>query len=233
MSRSVLVTGGNRGIGLAVARAFQARGDRVAVTYRKSPPPDLFGVECDVTDAAAVDRAFGLAEDRNGPIEILVSNAGITDDRLLPMMRGDHFDTVVDTNLAGAYRVVRRASTGMLRARWGRIVFVSSVSALRGAPGQVNYAASKAGLIGMARSIARELGSRGVTANVVLPGFITTDMTDALPEKLRSEALAQIPVARYGGPADVAAAVTFLASDAAGYITGALLPVDGGVGMGL
>ncbi|MFF2555871.1 3-oxoacyl-ACP reductase FabG [Nocardia sp. NPDC058058] len=233
MSRSVLITGGNRGIGLAIARAFAERGDRVAVTYRKNPPPDLFGVECDVTDPVAVDHAFDLAQEQNGPIEILVSNAGITQDRLLPMMRPEQFDEVLDTNLTGAYRVARRASTGMLKARWGRIIFVSSVSALRGAPGQVNYAASKSGLIGMARSIAQELGSRGVTANVVLPGLIDTDMTAELPEKVRAAALAQIPAARIGDPADVAAAVTFLASDAASYITGALLPVDGGLAMGL
>src|SRR5216683_2347566 len=233
LSRSVLITGGNRGIGLAIARTFQAEGHRVAVTHRDSPPPEcLLGVRCDVTKPAEVDTAFAAAERAHGPIEVLVSNAGITEDVLLLRMEEDQFSRVLDTNLAGAYRVARRAVRSMLRTDWGRIVFVSSVAAVRGAPGQVNYAASKAGLAGMARAIAREFGSRNITANVVLPGFIPTDITKALPEKLRRDALTQIPVGRYGESAEVAAAVAFLASDAAGYITGAMLPVDGGLGMG-
>lgn len=233
MSRSVLVTGGNRGIGLAIARAFAANGDRVTATHRACPPPDgLFGVRCDVTDPAQVEAAFAAAGREHGPVEVLVSNAGITDDVLLLRMTEERFSRVLDANLAGAYRVARAAVGGMLTAGWGRIIFVSSVAAVRGAPGQVNYASSKAGLSGMARAIAHELGTRNITANVVLPGFIPTDITNALPEKLRQRALTQIPMGRYGEAAEVAAAVTFLASDAAGYITGALLPVDGGLGMG-
>ncbi|MCM2430001.1 3-oxoacyl-ACP reductase FabG [Streptomyces sp. RKAG337] len=234
MSRSVLVTGGNRGIGLAVANAFLAQGDRVAVTCRESPPPDgkLLAVRCDVTDSGQIDAAFEEAERAHGPVEVLVSNAGIIDDVLLLRMREEQFTRVVDTNLTGAYRVARRAARGMVRGGWGRIVLISSVAAVRGAPGQANYAASKAGLGGLARAVARELGSRAITANVVLPGFIPTDINADLPEKVRREALAQIPAGRYGRPEEVAAAVTFLASDAAGYITGVLLPVDGGLGMG-
>jgi beta-ketoacyl ACP reductase len=233
LGRSILITGGNRGIGLAIAHAFQDQGDRVAVTYRSAPPPDpVFGVKCDVTEPGQVDAAFAEAESANGPVEVVVSNAGITEDVLLVRMKEEQFLRVLDTNLAGAYRVARRAARGMLRAGWGRIILISSVAAVRGAPGQVNYAASKAGLAGMARAIARELGPRNITANVVLPGFIPTDITDALPEKLRRQALEQIPAGRYGEPSEVAAAVTFLASDAAGYITGALLSVDGGLGMG-
>ncbi len=234
MSRSVLVTGGNRGIGLAVARAFEANGDRVAVTHRGSgPPAGLFGVKCDVTDGSQVDEAFAAVEEEHGPVEVLVSNAGIIEDVLLLRMREEQFDRVLDVNLRGAYRVARRASRDMVRAGWGRMIFVSSVSAMRGAPGQANYAASKAGLVGLARAIARECGPRGVTANVVLPGFIPTDITDALPEKLRKSVLAQIPAGRYGEPDEVAATIAFLASDAAGYINGTMLPVDGGLGMGL
>ncbi len=234
MSRSVLVTGGNRGIGLAVARAFVANGDRVAVTHRDSGPPEgLFGVKCDVTDGDQVNEAFTAVEEAHGPVEVLVSNAGIIEDVLLLRMREEQFDRVLDVNLRGAYRVARRASRDMIRAGWGRMIFVSSVSAMRGAPGQANYAASKAGLVGLARAIARECGPRGVTANVVLPGFIPTDITAALPEKLRTSVLAQIPAGRYGEPDEVAAAIAFLASDAAGYINGTMLPVDGGLGMGL
>jgi NAD(P)-dependent dehydrogenase (short-subunit alcohol dehydrogenase family) len=233
MARSVLVTGGNRGIGLAIARAFEAAGDKVAVTHRGSGAPDgLLGVRCDVTDAEQVDAAFTEVEQANGPVEVLVSNAGITDDTLLMRMSDEQFTRVLDANLTGAYRVAKRASKAMLKARWGRMVFISSVTALSGSAGQVNYTASKAGLIGIARSIVRELGSRNITANVVAPGFIPTGMTDALSESQREAALAQIPVRRFGEPEEVAAAVTFLASHAAGYVNGAVLPVDGGLGMG-
>ncbi|MGH3899581.1 MAG: 3-oxoacyl-ACP reductase FabG [Pseudonocardiaceae bacterium] len=237
MTRSVLVTGGNRGIGLAIARAFAKQGDRVAVTYRGSEVPEglaaeLFPVRCDVTDGAAVDAAFAEAEQAHGPIEVLVSNAGITDDALLLRLTEEQFSRVLDTNLTGAYRVAKRAAKSMLRARRGRMVFISSVVALSGAPGQVNYAASKAGLIGIARSIARELGSRSITANVVAPGYIDTEMTAAVSQARREEMLGSIPLRRRASPEEVAAVVTFLASDAAGYITGVVLPVDGGLGMG-
>jgi 3-oxoacyl-[acyl-carrier protein] reductase len=230
----VLVTGGNRGIGLAIARAFSEAGDKVAVTHRGSGAPDgLFGVRCDVTDEASVDAAFSEVEAEYGPVEVLVSNAGITDDKLLMRMSQDSFTGVIDANLTGAYRVAKRATAGMLKARGGRMVFISSVVALTGAPGQANYAASKAGLIGLARSIARELGSRNITANVVAPGFIDTDMTAVLTEARKNEVLASVPLRRYGAVAEVAEVVRFLASDAAGYITGAVLPVDGGLGMGI
>lgn len=233
MSRSVLVTGGNRGIGLAIALAFAKQGDKVAVTHRGSGAPEgLLGVRCDVTDSAAVDAAFAEAERAHGPIEVLVANAGITDDTLLLRMTDEQFSRVVDANLTGSYRVAKRAAKSMLRARWGRMVFISSVVGLSGGAGQVNYAASKAGLIGVARSIARELGSRSITANVVAPGYVDTEMTSELPEQRREEILASIPLRRQASPEDIAAAVTFLASDAAGYITGAVLPVDGGLGMG-
>jgi 3-oxoacyl-[acyl-carrier protein] reductase len=233
VGRSVLVTGGNRGIGLAIARAFVEQGHQVAITHRGSAvPDDLFGVRCDVTDSDQVDAAFTEVEQAHGPVEVVVANAGITDDTLLMRMSDDQFTRVIDANLAGSYRVAKRATRGMLRARWGRIVFVSSVVALMGSPGQVNYAASKAGMVGMARSISRELGSRNITANVVAPGFVATDMTDQLPEARRKEILAQVPLNRYATVGEVAAAVTFLASDDAGYITGAVLPVDGGLGMG-
>jgi len=229
----VLVTGGNRGIGLAIARAFAAQGDSVAVTHRGSGSPDgLFGVQCDVTDAAAVDAAFGEVEAQQGPVEVLVSNAGVTDDALLLRMTEEQFTRVLDANLTGAYRVARRAAGKMLRARRGRMIFVSSVVALTGSPGQANYAASKAGLIGLARSLARELGTRGITANVVTPGFVETDMTAALPAERRAEVLAGTPLRRYGTAEEVAGTVTFLASDAAAYVTGAVIPVDGGLGMG-
>jgi 3-oxoacyl-[acyl-carrier protein] reductase len=234
VSRSVLVTGGNRGIGLAVARAFAATGDRVAVTHRGSGAPDrLFGVQCDVTDAAAVDAAFSAVEAEHGPVEVLVSNAGITDDTLLLRMSEESFTRVLDANLTGAYRVAKRAASGMLKARRGRMIFVSSVVALVGSPGQANYAASKAGLIGLARSIARELGSRNITANVIAPGFVETDMTAELSEARRNEILASVPLRRYGTPDEIAATAVFLASEPAAYISGVVLPVDGGLGMGI
>ena len=234
MSRSVLVTGGNRGIGLAVARAFAAAGDRVAVTHRATGAPDgLFGVRCDVTDAAAVDAAFSAVEAEHGPVQILVSNAGITDDTLLLRMSEESFARVVDANLTGAYRVAKRAASGMLKARSGRMIFVSSVVALVGSPGQANYAASKAGLIGLARSIARELGSRNITANVIAPGFVETDMTAELTDARKSEILANVPLRRYGTPDEIAATALFLASEPAAYISGVVLPVDGGLGMGI
>ena len=233
-ARTVLVTGGNRGIGLGIARAFAANGDRVAVTHRGSGAPDgLFGVECDVTSAEQVDRAFGEVEAELGPVQVLISNAGITDDTLLLRMGEESFDRVVDANLAGAYRVAKRAAQGMIRQRRGRMIFLSSVVAFVGSPGQANYAASKAGLVGLARSIARELGSRNITANVIAPGFIETDMTAAMTEARRDEVLGSIPLKRYGGVDEVAAAALYLASDAAGYVTGVVLPVDGGVGMGI
>lgn len=233
MARSVLVTGGNRGIGLAIARDLAARGHNVAVTHRGSGAPEgLFGVRADVTDAEQIDTAFKEVEEHQGPVEVLVSNAGITDDTLLMRMNEEQFTSVLDANLTGAYRVAKRASRGMLRAKFGRFVFISSVVGLMGSPGQLNYAASKAGLVGLARSLARELGSRGITSNIVAPGFISTEMTDAVSESRTKEILAQVPAARYGDPDEVAAAVGFLASDEAGYINGAVLPVDGGLGMG-
>jgi NAD(P)-dependent dehydrogenase (short-subunit alcohol dehydrogenase family) len=230
----VLVTGGNRGIGLAVARAFAANGDRVAVTHRGSGAPDgIFGVQCDVTSGKQVDAAFSAVEDELGPVQVLVSNAGMTDDTLLLRMSEESFAGVIDANLTGAYRVAKRAAQGMLRARSGRMIFVSSVVAFVGAPGQANYASSKAGLVGLARSIARELGSRSITANVIAPGFIETDMTAAITEARRAELLGGVPLKRYGTVDEIAGAAVFLASDAAAYITGAVLPVDGGVGMGI
>jgi 3-oxoacyl-[acyl-carrier protein] reductase len=235
VGRSVLVTGGNRGIGLAIAKAFAEQGDQVAVTHR-SPvdglPGELFPVQCDVTDSAAVDAAFTAVEEKHGPVQVLVSNAGITDDGLLMRMSEESFTSVVDTNLTAAYRVAKRASRGMLRAKGGRMVFVSSVVGLLGSAGQVNYAAAKAGLVGLARSVARELGSRGITANVVAPGFVDTDMTRSLSEDRRKEILGQVPLGRYASAEEIAAAVTWLASEQAGYVTGAVIPVDGGLGMG-
>jgi len=231
------VTGGNRGIGLAIATAFAEQGDKVAVTHRGSGAPEglypaLLPVQCDVTDSAQVDAAFTEIAEAHGPVEVLVSNAGITDDALLLRMSEDQFTRVLDANLVAAYRVAAKAARGMLRARWGRMVFVSSVVGLSGGAGQANYAASKAGLVGFARSIARELGSRNITANVVAPGFVATDMTDPLSDERRAEIQRQIPLGRVATPAEVASAVTWLASDPAAYVTGAVIPVDGGLGMG-
>lgn len=232
--RNVLVTGGNRGIGLAIARAFQAAGDNVVITHRSGVPPEgLQGVTCEVTDTASVDQAFTAAEEIfGGPVEVLVANAGVTRDTLLMRMSDEDFDTVIDTNLAGAFRCARRAATGMIRKRRGRIILISSVVGLYGSPGQTNYAASKSGLVGLARSITRELGGRGITANVVAPGFIDTEMTAVLPEEQRKAYLASIPAGRFATPEEVASVVRFVASDAAAYITGAVVPVDGGLGMG-
>ena len=231
--RTVLVTGGNRGIGRAVAERLAADGHRVAVTHRGSGAPDgLFGVLCDVTDPDSVDAAFTAVEAEYGPVEVVVSNAGITDDTLLMRMKDEQFTRVVEANLSGAFRVARRASRGMLRARFGRLIFIGSVVAQSGTAGQVNYASSKAGLIGMARSLTRELGSRNITAHVVAPGFIDTDMTAGLDDKTQALAVAAIPLGRKGSAHDVAGAVSFLAGDDAGYISGAVLPVDGGMGMG-
>ena len=233
MSRSVLVTGGNRGIGLAIARRLAAGGDQVMVTSRSGDPvPGLSVVRCDVTDAASVDAAFAQAEAEHGPVEVLVSNAGITQDQLLALMKEEDFAGVVDTNLTGAYRVAKRAVRGMMRQRRGRLIFMSSVVGLLGSPGQANYAASKAGLVGLARSLARELALRNITANVVAPGFVDTDMTAALPEERKKDIVASIPLARYGTADEVAGVVAFLASEDGGYITGAVIPVDGGLGMG-
>ncbi|MER7457445.1 beta-ketoacyl-ACP reductase [Micromonospora sp. NPDC126480] len=233
MARTVLVTGGNRGIGLAIAQAFAKQGDRVAVTHRSGDAPEgLFGVRCDVTDFDSVDAAFGTVEAELGPVEVLVANAGITDDTLLMRMSEEQFTRVLDTNLTGAFRCAKRASGRMLRARWGRMVFISSVIGLYGGPGQVNYAASKAGLVGVARSITRELGSRNITANVVAPGFIESDMTAELPDERRTEYRKAIPAGRFASPDEVAGVVTWIASDAAAYISGAVIPVDGGLGMG-
>ncbi len=232
--RTVLVTGGNRGIGLAIARSFAEAGDRVVVTHRSGEPPEgLDGVRCDVTDSASVDAAFTEVEERlGGPVEVLVANAGVTKDGLLMRMPDEDWDTVLDTNLTGAFRCARRASKGMIRLRRGRIILISSVVGLYGGPGQANYAASKAGLVGLARSITRELGGRGITANVVAPGFIETDMTAALPEDTQKTYTAAIPAGRFASPEEVAAAVRFLAGPDAAYISGAVIPVDGGLGMG-
>jgi NAD(P)-dependent dehydrogenase (short-subunit alcohol dehydrogenase family) len=233
MARTVLVTGGNRGIGLAIAQAFVERGDRVAITHRGSGAPDgMLGVVADMTDSASVDAAFDTIEAELGPVEVLVANAGITDDTLLMRMSEDQFTRVLDTNLTGSWRCARRAATKMVRARWGRMIFISSVVGLYGGAGQVNYAASKAGLVGIARSITRELGTRNVTANVVAPGFIETDMTAGLPDARKAEILKAIPAGRMATTAEVASVVTWMASDAAGYISGAVIPVDGGLGMG-
>ena len=235
--RSILVTGGNRGIGLAIARRFGAAGDAVTATSRSGEPIEGLGgsaltVRCDVTDSAQVDAAFKAAEEAHGPVEVAVANAGITRDQLVALMSEDDFAAVLDTNLAGAFRVAKRAVRPMMRLRRGRIILISSASGLLGSAGQVNYTASKAGLVGLARSLARELGSRNITANVVAPGFVETDMTADLPEERKQEIMKAVPLGRYGTADEVAAAVEFLAGPAGGYTTGAVLPVDGGLGMG-
>ncbi|MBF0686231.1 MAG: 3-oxoacyl-ACP reductase FabG [Cellulomonas sp.] len=231
--RSVLVTGANRGIGRAIAERFVAAGDKVATIVRSGGAPDgVLEVIGDVRDTASVDAAFAQVEAAHGPVEVLVANAGVTRDGLLMRMTDEDFAEVIDVNLTGAFRVVRRASKGMIRLRRGRIVLISSVVGMYGSPGQVNYASSKSALIGMARSVTRELGARGITANVVAPGFIDTDMTKALPEDRQQAYLGSIPAGRFGHADEVAAAVQFLASDAAAYVSGAVLPVDGGLGMG-
>jgi 3-oxoacyl-[acyl-carrier protein] reductase len=231
--RSVLVTGGNRGIGRAIAEAFVAAGDKVAVTTRNGGAPDgTLDVRCDITDAEAVEAAFAQVEKAHGPVEVLVANAGITKDTLLLRMSEEDWSSVIETNLTGSYRLAKRAAKGMLRLKRGRIVFISSVVGLLGSPGQVNYAASKAGLVGFARSLSRELGSRSITANVVAPGFIETDMTSVLPDEQVADYKARVPLGRLGGVDEVAAAVTWLAGPGAAYVTGAVIPVDGGLGMG-
>ena len=233
MGRSVLVTGGNRGIGLAIARRLAADGDNVTVTSRSGEPVEgLSVVQCDVRDAASVDVAFAAVEKDQGPVEVVVANAGITKDTLLALLSEDAFTDVLDTNLTGAYRVAKRAVRPMMKMRRGRLIFISSVVGLYGSPGQANYAASKAGLVGLARSLARELGSRGITANVVAPGFVESDMTAVLTEERKTAILGAIPLGRYASAEEVAAAVAFLAGPDAGYITGAVIPVDGGLGMG-
>jgi 3-oxoacyl-[acyl-carrier protein] reductase len=231
--RTVLVTGGNRGIGFAVAEEFLALGHRVAVTARSGAGPEgSLTVRADVTDSASVDAAFDTIEAELGPVEVLVANAGITRDTLLLRMSEDDFTSVIDTNLTGAFRVVKRASKAMLKARYGRIILVSSVAGLLGSAGQINYSASKSGLVGFARSLTRELGARNITANVVAPGFIETDMTAELPETQQAEYTKSIPVGRFASATEVAKVITWLASDDASYISGAVIPVDGGLGMG-
>jgi 3-oxoacyl-[acyl-carrier protein] reductase len=233
MSRVVLVTGGSRGIGLACAQRFAELGDQVIVTYNSSPPPAGFvAMQCDVTSTEQVDATFTAIEAQYGPVEVLVSNAGITKDMLLLRMGEDDFASVIDANLTGAFRVAKRATQGMLRARKGRMIFMSSVVGMLGSGGQANYAASKAGLVGLARSLARELGSRSITANVVAPGPVATDMTAGLSEKRLAELTAAVPLERMATPEEIAGVVAFLASSDAAYITGALIPVDGGLGMG-
>jgi 3-oxoacyl-[acyl-carrier protein] reductase len=228
-----LVTGGNRGIGRAIAEAFGEGGDQVAITYRAGEPPaGLLGVRCDVTVPDDVESAFETVEREQGPVEVLVANAGVTRDALLLRMSEDDWSAVIETNLTGSFRVAKRAARGMLRLRRGRIVFISSVVGLLGSAGQVNYAASKAGLVGMARSLARELGSRSITANVVAPGFVETEMTAVLPEEKKAEYRQAIPLGRYASSEEVARVVRWVASDEAAYITGAVIPVDGGLGMG-
>ena len=233
VSRVVLITGGSRGIGLACAKRFAELGDRVAITYNSSPPPpEFFGVKCDVTNSEEVDAAFTAVEEHFGPVEILVSNAGVTKDTLLLRMSEADFTAVIDANLTAAFRVVKRATPKMLKARSGRIILMSSVVGLLGSAGQANYAASKAGLVGFARSLARELGSRSITVNVVAPGPVSTDMTAALGEDRLKELTDAVPLNRMASPEEIAGVVAFLAGTDGGYITGAVIPVDGGLGMG-
>lgn len=232
-TQTVLVTGGNRGIGKAIATEFKNAGYNVAITYRSGDAPeDFFAVKADVTNAASIDAAFKEVEAKFGPIGVVIANAGITKDTLLMRMSEDDFTSVIDTNLTGAFRVAQRATKGMLKNKRGRIIFISSVSGLYGNPGQVNYSASKAGLVGMARSITRELGSRNITANVIAPGFIKTDMTDALTDDLKKQYTDAIPARRFAEPKEIADVALFLAGEGAGYISGAVIPVDGGLGMG-
>lgn len=233
MTRVVLVTGGNRGIGLAIARKFKAAGDTVVVTSRTGEPiAGLNVVKCDVSNTQSVEAAFDEIEQKYGPVEVAVANAGITRDGLIMRMSDEDVEAVINTNLYGAIRVARRASKTMMKARTGRLIFISSVVGLMGSAGQVNYAASKAGLVGAARSLARELGSRGITANVIAPGFVDTDMTAELTEDRKNEIVGNVPLGRYASPDEIADVVTFIASAQAGYITGAVIPVDGGLGMG-
>lgn len=231
--RSVLVTGGNRGIGLAIARAFQTNGDKVAITSRSGEGPEgILTVQADVTDMDSLDQAFTQVEEAHGPVEVLVNNAGVTNDQLLLRMSEEDFEQVIDTNLTGSFRALKRATRGMIRLKRGRVIFISSVVGLYGSPGQVNYAASKAGLVGMARSLTRELGSRNITANVVAPGYIDTEMTQQLSDDLQEQYKQAIPAGRFAEPEEVANVVRWLASDEASYISGAVIPVDGGLGMG-
>lgn len=231
--RTVLVTGGNRGIGRAIAEEFLAQGYRVAVTVRSGQgPTGALSLKADVTDAAALDAAFLEIEEKLGPVEILVANAGITRDTLLMRMSDEEFDEVIETNLSGTFKVLKRASKGMIKAKYGRVILIGSVVGLLGSAGQINYSASKSALVGMARSLTRELGGRGITANVVAPGFIDTDMTAALPEEQQAEYKKRIPLGRFASPSEVAKVVGWLASDEASYISGAVIPVDGGLGMG-
>lgn len=233
-SRIALVTGGNRGIGRAIAEDLMAVGYRVAVTSRSGEggPEGALTVAADVTDSASIDVAFSRVEEELGPITVVVANAGITQDTLLLRMSEDDFTSVIDTNLTGAFRVIKRATKGMLRAKFGRVVLISSVVGLYGSPGQINYAASKSGLVGIARSLTRELGGRGITANVVAPGFIETEMTAVLPEETQQQYLASIPAGRFGRVDEIAKTVRWLVSDDSGYVSGAVIPVDGGLGMG-
>jgi 3-oxoacyl-(acyl-carrier-protein) reductase len=234
--RTVLVTGGNRGIGLATAKLFAAQGHRVAITYRSEPPADadgLLAVRCDVTDAQQIEDAFATIDSELGAVEVVVSNAGITRDGLVLRMKDDDFTDVLDANLTAGFRVARRAVKGMMKGRWGRIIFVSSIVGSAGQAGQANYAASKAGLVGLARSLAKEFASRSITVNIVAPGPIATDMLDALPEDRRQAMAHAVPLGRLGSPDEVAAVICFLASDAAAFVTGAVVPVDGGMAMGI
>ena len=232
-ARTVLITGGNRGIGFSIAETFIAQGHRVAVTARSGEgPKGALTVIADVTDGESLDRAIAEVEENLGPIEVLVANAGITKDMLLLRMTDDDFETVIDTNLTGSFRLVKRGIKSMIKQRFGRIIFISSVVGLYGSPGQINYSSSKSALVGFARSLTRELGSRGITANVVAPGFIETDMTAALPDEQQAEYKRNIPAGRFAQPSEVASAVAWLASDDAAYISGAVIPVDGGLGMG-